>query len=84
MSLGRVLGLTLALLAMLAAGLWIGGHPSHMPPLLREAFVDESAGLTAEASELIEDDYFRPVPQDELIDSSLQGMVSSSGETSRK
>jgi carboxyl-terminal processing protease len=75
MSLGRTVGLTVALLAMLAAGLWIGGHPSRMPPLLREVFVDESAGLTAEASELIEDDYYRSVSQDDLIDSSLQGMV---------
>jgi len=71
----RTLGLTVALLAMLAAGLWIGGHPAKMPPVLRDLFVDESAGLTAEASELIEDNYYRPVTQDSLIDSSLQGMV---------
>ncbi len=75
MKLGRIVGLTAALLAMLAAGLWIGGHPARMPPALRGVFVDESAGLTAEASELIEDDYFRPVENRELIDSSLQGMV---------
>ncbi|HEX3174909.1 MAG TPA: S41 family peptidase [Solirubrobacterales bacterium] len=75
MSVGRTVGLTVALLAMLAAGLWIGGHPAHMPPVLRDVFVDESAGLTAEASELIEDDYYRSVPQGELVDSSLQGMV---------
>jgi carboxyl-terminal processing protease len=71
----RTVGLTAALLAMLAAGLWVGGHPARMPPLLRELFVDESASLTAEASELIEDDYYRPVTQGELTDSSLQGMV---------
>lgn len=75
MRLGRTVGLTVALLAMLAAGLWIGGHPARMPPLLREAFVDESAGLTAEATELVEDNYFRPVSRGELTDSSLQGMV---------
>lgn len=75
MSFGRALALAVALLAMLAAGLWIGGHPSHMPPPLREAFVDESGGLSAEASELIEDDYYRPVSKRELVDSSLQGMV---------
>jgi carboxyl-terminal processing protease len=72
---GRIAGLTVALLAMLAAGLWIGGHPARMPPLLRDIFVDESAGLTAEASELIEDDYYRSVSNGDLIDSSLQGMV---------
>ena len=75
MKLGRTVGLTAALLFMLAAGLWIGGHPARMPPVLRDVFVDESAGLTAEASELIEDNYFRPVSQSSLIDSSLQGMV---------
>jgi len=71
----RTVGLTAALLTMLAAGLWIGGHPAKMPPILRDVFVDESAGLTAEASELIEDNYYRPVAEGKLIDSSLQGMV---------
>jgi carboxyl-terminal processing protease len=74
-SAGRIVGLTAALLAMLAAGLWLGGHPAKMPPPLRDVFVDESAGLTAEASELIEDNYYRQVEQGNLIDSSLQGMV---------
>jgi carboxyl-terminal processing protease len=72
---GRTVALTVALLAMLAAGLWIGGHPARMPPPLRDLFVDDSAGLTAEATELIEDEYFRPVSKEELTDSSLQGMV---------
>ena len=71
----RTLGLAAALVAMLAAGLWIGGHPAKMPPVLRELFVDESAGLTAEASELIEDNYYRSVAQGNLTNSSLQGMV---------
>jgi carboxyl-terminal processing protease len=71
----RSLALTAALLAMLAAGLWAGGHPARMPPVLRDVFVDSSGGLTAEASELIEGNYYRPVSKGELIDSSLQGMV---------
>ena len=70
-----MLGLAAVLLAVLAAGLWLGGHPAKMPPPLRDVFVDESAGLTAEASELIEDNYYREVAQGNLIDSSLQGMV---------
>ena len=75
MSVGRTLALAAALLAMLAAGLWIGGHPARMPGFLRDVFVDESAGLTAEASELIEGNYYRSVQQGNLIDSSLSGMV---------
>jgi carboxyl-terminal processing protease len=70
-----MLGLAAAFLAVLVAGLWIGGHPARMPQSLRDLFVDESAGLTAEATELIEDNYYRPVSQGKLIDSSLQGMV---------
>ncbi len=71
----RTLSLAAAFLVVLAAGLWIGGHPAKMPEALRDVFVDESAGLTAEATELIEDNYYRPVSQGKLIDSSLQGMV---------
>jgi carboxyl-terminal processing protease len=71
----RTVGLAAALLAMLAVGLWLGGHPAKMPPALRDVFVDDSAGLNAEASELIEDNYYRPVSQANLTDSSLQGMV---------
>jgi carboxyl-terminal processing protease len=71
----RTLGLVAALLVVLAAGLWLGGHPAKMPPPLRDLFVDDSAGLTAEASELIEDNYYRSVPQAELTNSSLQGMA---------
>jgi carboxyl-terminal processing protease len=64
-----------ALLAMLCAGLWLGGHPSKLPSPLRGPFVDDAAGLTAEASGLIEDNYFRPVEDGELTDASLRGMV---------
>jgi len=75
MSAARTLGVVAALLATLAAGLWLGGHPAKMPPPLRDVFVDESAGLTAEASELIEDNYYREVSPTQLTDASLQGMV---------
>lgn len=63
------------LLAVLAVGLWLGGHPGKLPVPVRDAFVDESGGLSAEATELVEDYYYRPVEEGELIDSSLRGMV---------
>jgi carboxyl-terminal processing protease len=74
-SAGRIAALTAALLATLAAGLWLGGHPSRMPPPLRDIFVNDSVGLTAEATELIEDNYYRPVQGGSLSDGSLRGMV---------
>jgi len=64
-----------ALVAFLAAGLYLGGHPSDLPEPLREIFVDEPSGLVAEAAEAIEDNYYRSVGPKELGNSSLQGMV---------
>ena len=64
-----------ALVVALGVGLWLGGHPSKLPEFLRERFVAEPAGLTAEAAELIEDNYYRSVGDTELENSSLQGMV---------
>jgi carboxyl-terminal processing protease len=64
-----------ALVAVLAAGLWLGGHPQALPGPLREAFVEEPSGLLAEAAEAIEGSYFRPVGERELGNASLQGMV---------
>ncbi len=64
-----------ALVAMLAAGLWLGGHPQALPEPLRDAFVSEPSGLTGEAAEAIEDNYYRAVGEKELGNASLQGMV---------
>jgi carboxyl-terminal processing protease len=64
-----------ALVALFAAGLWLGGHPRSLPDPLRDAFVAEPSGLTGEAAEAIEDSYYRPVGETELGNSSLQGIV---------
>ena len=64
-----------ALIVVLCAGIWLGGHPAKLPEFLRDRFVDDAAGLNLEASELIEDNYYRPVGPAELTNGSLQGMV---------
>jgi carboxyl-terminal processing protease len=64
-----------ALVAFLAAGLYLGGHPADLPEPLREVFVSETGGLSAEAAEAIEDNYYRSVGGTELGNASLQGMV---------
>jgi carboxyl-terminal processing protease len=64
-----------AALLVLAAGLWLGGHPGNLPSFMRDAFVGGNAGLNVEASEAIEDNYYREVGSDQLTNSSLQGMV---------
>ena len=64
-----------ALVVLFAAGLWLGGHPRNLPEPLRDVFVAEPSGLVAEAAEAIEGNYYRPVGETELGNSSLQGMV---------
>jgi carboxyl-terminal processing protease len=64
-----------ALVAFLAVGLYLGGHPRDLPEPLRDVFVDETGGLSAEAAEAIEDSYYRSVGGQELSNGSLQGMV---------
>jgi carboxyl-terminal processing protease len=72
---GRAAALVVALLATLCAGIWLGGHPGRLPGFLRDPLVEEPAGLSAEAAEAIEDNYFRSVPEGELSSSSLRGIV---------
>jgi carboxyl-terminal processing protease len=72
---GRTAALVVALLATLCAGIWLGGHPGRLPGFLRDPLVEEPAGLSAEAAEAIEDNYFRSVPEGELSSSSLRGIV---------
>jgi carboxyl-terminal processing protease len=72
---GWIVASVAALIVVLCAGIWLGGHPAKLPEFLRDRFVDDSAGLNLEATELIEDNYFRPVGSSELTNSSLQGMV---------
>ena len=71
----RIAALVAALIVVLCAGIWLGGHPAKLPEFLRDPFVDDTAGLNLEATELIEDNYYREVGAEELTDSSLQGMV---------
>jgi carboxyl-terminal processing protease len=75
MGAGRGAALVAALIAALCAGLWLGGHPAELPGPLRDAFVEDGAGLTAEALDVVEESYFRPTDRDRLDDSSVDGIV---------
>jgi carboxyl-terminal processing protease len=73
----RALPAAAGILVALVVGMYLGGHPTDLPGFLRDAFVEESASLNAEAVELIEDNFTRKVPRSQLENSSLQGMVRS-------
>jgi len=65
-------------LIVLAAGLWLGGHPQHLPTFLRNAFIaDHQTRVVDEAITRIADDYYRPIPTRRLTNASITGVISS-------
>src|SRR5688572_10055804 len=62
-------------LVALAAGLYLGGHPSDLPGPLRDIFVDDTTVIQADAIEVIEDNYLKEIPKQRLETGSLRGMI---------
>lgn len=79
LALGAPLGLLLALL--LAGGLWLGGHPEHLPGFAQKLFVaDNDTRSVNEAIDRVAHDYYRPVGRSALASSSISGMLASLGD----
>jgi carboxyl-terminal processing protease len=63
---------------LLVAGIWLGGHPGDLPGPVRDTLVADSQGrLYDEALGIIERDYYRPVNENGLLDTSLDSAVAS-------
>jgi len=68
----------LLVLALLAAGIWLGGHPQWLPGKVRNTLVgDKDAQLYEEATNVIEDDYYRKVDRKQLLNKALTSAVHS-------
>jgi carboxyl-terminal processing protease len=61
----------------LAAGVYLGGHPSTLPGPIRDSLVDEDRAVRSEIVETIEDNFYKPVDESKLDDASLKGIVES-------
>jgi carboxyl-terminal processing protease len=73
--------LALLLPILLVAGLWLGGHPEHLPGFLRSTFVaDHQTRVVDEAIQRIVHDYYRPIPTSQLSNASISGVVASLGD----
>ncbi|MEA2348466.1 MAG: carboxyl-terminal processing protease [Thermoleophilaceae bacterium] len=70
-----ILLLLVVLVAVLCAGLWLGGHPESLPSGLRSAFVNDDRALRAEIQSKIEAGYYQKVDPQVLENGSLSGMV---------
>jgi carboxyl-terminal processing protease len=61
---------------MLALGIWLGGHPDRLPDPIRDALVsDQKAQLFDEALDDVATKYYREVPESQLTDDAIAGMV---------
>jgi len=76
----RVL-VSLLVLAALAAGITLGGHPDLLPGFVRDELVgDRDTRVVREAIEKVADDYYRAIPERELADAAIAGVVRSLGD----
>ena len=63
---------------VLVIGIWIGGHPGWLPSPLRSAFVEnKSDPLVDQVLDLLQNDYYRPLNRNQLVNKGLAGMVAS-------
>src|SRR5579871_5437087 len=68
----------LGTIGVLCLGMWWGGHPSDLPPFLREAFVaNPHDTVIDEALSDIQGDWYRPTGRTGLIDGAIAGAVAS-------
>jgi carboxyl-terminal processing protease len=65
-----------AALILLAAGIFLGGHPDRLPGFVSDTLVGgKDTRVVREAIERVHDTYYREIPQSELADDSLKGVV---------
>ncbi len=73
--LARPVGAVLAVIVLLAAGIWIGGHPSALPDPIADALVDKQTRIVSQALDTVEDSYYVKPDADKLADDAIWGMV---------
>ena len=72
----RVLALVPAAIVLLAAGIFLGGHPDGLPGFVRDPLVgDQDTRVVREAIDHVHDTYYRKIPESQLADDSVKGVV---------
>jgi carboxyl-terminal processing protease len=74
-SLAKVALMVCGLLILLVGGIWLGGHPETLPTGVRERLVDDDRAVRAEIADSLKDNFYKPVKDSTLDESSLKGMV---------
>jgi carboxyl-terminal processing protease len=72
----RALSALVLCLLLLFAGVYLGAHPDGLPGVLRDPLVgDQNTRVVREAMNEIDASYYRKVPESELSDTAVKGMV---------
>ena len=74
-SVAKVSVALLCALLVLAGGVWLGGHPETLPKPVRNSLVDDDRALRAEIVDSVKDNFYKPVKESDIDDSSLKGIV---------
>jgi len=75
-SIQRTMLAVVAVVLVLIAGIWWGGHPSDLPPFLRNAFVSHPNGTVVdEALADIEHNYLRRLRATQLQNNAISGAI---------
>ncbi len=70
--------LALVLIALLVAGVWLGGHPEDLPGFARRTLVaDNDTRVVNEALGRMTHDYYRPLSESSLASAAISGAVGS-------
>jgi carboxyl-terminal processing protease len=74
----RTIALTIAGIALLVAGIYLGGHPDRLPGFVRNPLVgDKETAVVREAIDQIHRTYYRDIPESQLADTSIKGIIAS-------
>jgi len=66
----------LSCLAVLVAGIWLGGHPRFLPTPVADALVGgKDERVANEGLDIIADRYYRKIPRRQLSDAALKGAI---------
>jgi hypothetical protein len=80
-SIQRTMLAVVALVLVLIVGIWWGGHPSDLPPFLRNAFVSHPDGTVVdEALADIEHDYLQRLRATQLQNNAISGAIDGLGD----
>lgn len=76
----RVLLTVVCVLAVLAAGIWLGGHPDRLPGPVRDALIQKDVAIVGEGLGTLQRRYFRVPDQQKVADAAMKAAIESLGD----